>query len=264
MKKWFSLLFVLLLVFSMTAIAEETYVQTSPGKLVGTWYADTAVTGKTTYRPTGDVRLEINRDKTAVFVHNDITHTFTWELSSDNAKLNLKLDNREAMQFNPHGGMNEAGKLVIQALEDGTPSTLGMAMLDYTFTKENNTTVLPAAVPVEEEDSLFGTYTALYSMAGTNAQLLADGEVTLRVDFAEIELTMLGKSHLYVTDFVDGTLKVKMNSGILLTKLQDLNKYTNLTLSATDDPSMIVGVVTDDEGNVGETYYFAKNIETAE
>ncbi|MBR5287139.1 MAG: hypothetical protein IKU34_00940 [Clostridia bacterium] len=267
MKKLFSLLLVLLLAFSMTAIAEEAKIEMSPSKLVGTWYADTAAHGSTVYRPTGDVRLELNRDKTAQFIHNDVTHTFTWTLSNDKVTLFLTLDVPDAMTFNPQGKMNEAGALVVTSIEDGTQvSTLGYNSMTYTFTRENNTTILPAAVKVEEEDSLFGTYTALYQMNGNNGEVISDAGITLRVDFAEAELNFGSTNELYVTDFADGAVVVYVepNKYITTNALRLDNSFCHLTLSATEDASMIVAVATNDAGEVGATYYLTKNGSTVE
>jgi len=267
MKKWFSLLLVLMLAFSMAAIADDTEVEMSPGKLVGTWYAQTANHGDTVYHPTGDVRLEINRDKSGKLVLNDVEHTFVWELNSNKTMLTLALDVPDTMRFNPYGGMNESGALSIRAIETSDVITaLGNASMTYTFTKENNTVVLPAAVKVEEEDSLFGMYTAKYQMVGHNAMLLTDTPITLRVDFAEAELNFGSSNELYVTDFADGAVVVYVEPSKYSTTnaLRIDNAFCHLTLSATEDAATIVAVATNDAGEVGATYYLTKNVETAE
>ncbi|MBR5546988.1 MAG: hypothetical protein IKU70_08400 [Clostridia bacterium] len=261
MKKVLALFFACLLLISVS-VAEEANVEMSPSKLVGTWYAETITSTNDVYRATGDVRFEIGRDKTAQLILNDRQFNYTWSLSSDRKDLTLKTE--ENTIFNPSGYMTAEGKLVLDGVKDGTTNSfIGELSMDYHFTKENNTTILPAMGVASVEDELYGTYTALYSMEGYNALIIPEGAVSARIDFAEVELTIDGKSQMYVTDFSDGMIRFALtgtNYGPHNALGIDV-AFCNLNIMPTSDPAMIAVTVLDDAGNCGATYYLAKTAE---
>lgn len=242
--------------------AEPVLVEIGPGKVVGTWYGVYAESGNLSYNPTGDIHLDINRDKSGVLVINGTEQSFTWVIDSDKMAMRLNTGSTEALNVDPKCTLTADGELIVEYVKDGLKGLTGAAYSTYTFIRENQIMQLPEAAEAAVEDEFYGRYQLAWTMDDTRAVLPnEDNVLTVRVDFAEAEITQGEESETFVTEFTDGclTTDVTPNNQFMRRNCLGLDKeYSIVKLSKTTDDTLFLATASNASGEIAAVFYLRR------
>lgn len=176
----------------------------------------------------GDYHLEFNRDSTATLVMNGQEKSYTWKATSDGAEL-TPAEGNDTIYFTYEDDQLKA------SIKDFTLDS--RYSYDYVFTREQpEPFVVPAVITAEKEDNFFGDWKAAFTVTPMGVAKVPEEYASLgiKVEFAQITLTM-GEDVLYaLTNFVDGKLTfdaadLQLGDGTVIVELAK-NGYAKLTI----------------------------------
>ena len=181
----------------------------TPGEVVGTWYCQ-SMTGSSlefgTGVPTGDYRLELNRDGTALLVCGGEERNYAWEVTEKGVKLNTLKDYDETygnywyydLTLTEEGTLTE--KIQDFSREEGH-------YYDFVYGREAVDTSLPAKTVAEKEDDFYGEWIA--AVIAQDGFLFDVSAMNFRakVEFAQVTFTAGDSEPIVVmTEYKDGVL----------------------------------------------------------
>lgn len=205
MKKITALALALCLLLACSAAFAAT-----PGEVVGTWYCQSMTDTSFEFGagvPTGDYRLELNRDGTALLVCDGQERNYAWEVTEKGVDLKPVSEYEATYQNYWYYSMtlNEDGTLTIGSVQDF--SSEEGHYYDFTMGREAVDTSLPAKVAAEKEDDFYGEWIAaviaqdgfLFDVSAMNFHA--------KVEFAQVTFTAGDSEPVVVmTEFKDGML----------------------------------------------------------
>ena len=220
----------MLLLLSVTALADVT-----PGQVVGTWYMKSR-DEKIVLR---DYHLDLNRDKSAILVMDDVENEYTWSLSGDRVVLGTEEDKYAiSMEYTEDGEL----KFLNQDFSEENAR-----LYTFIFGREEIKIDLPEVKTAEKEEDFYGDYVYAYTVTGKIYEQ-AETEVTANIDFAQITITVGENTIVCLTDFQDGKLIVnekKVNA-----------QYPNMVVELTELDDTLKATFMNESGDVGQEVYF--------